>query len=63
MGDHLSDEVKSLIILLLQFNPEKRISTDECFKSPWVKNMEIAINNSLNLDSITSPKETHEKVI
>ena len=61
MGDHLSEEVKKLITHLLQFNPEKRISTEECFKSPWVKNMEMAINNSLKLDGVTSPKETHEK--
>lgn len=25
--------------------------------------MEIVINNSLKLDSITSPKETHEKIV
>lgn len=59
----MSEEVKKLITHLLQFNPEKRISTDECFKSSWVKNMEIVINNSLKLDSITSPKETHEKIV
>lgn len=63
MGDHLSDEVKKLITHLLQFNPEKRISTDECFKSLWVKNMEMTINNSLKLDGVTSPQETHEKIV
>lgn len=63
MGDHLSEEVKKLIAHLLQFNPEKRISTEECFKSPWVKNMEIVINNCLKLDGVASPKKTHEKIM
>ena len=62
MGDHLSEEVKSLISSILQFNPEKRATTQKILEHPWIKNMENCINICLKSDNIAAPKEIHEKI-
>lgn len=39
LGDHVSDEAKKLIENLLQFNPDKRFTTEDILKHSWIKNM------------------------
>ena len=46
-GSHLSEQVKSLISSILQFQADKRPSFNEIMHHSWVKDMSSHINNYL----------------
>jgi len=39
LGKHLSENAKNLINSILQFQPDKRMSCEEIFKHPWIRDM------------------------
>ncbi len=60
-GHHISDQVKSLISVILQFQPEKRPNIEDIYEHPWIREMSNHINTYLDIDNTILPKEVSAK--
>jgi serine/threonine protein kinase len=55
-SSQLSDQVKSLISSILQFQADKRPSIDEILHHPWITDMSSHINSYLDIENVILPK-------
>jgi serine/threonine protein kinase len=61
LPDHISPELRDLLMKLVEPNPEKRITADEALQHPWIKG-EVAQLNARNLEGSIRNIRAYQKI-